>query len=148
MGRYTAAAHDHLVVPARALITPGQQRRTRLAGGTIPTGVPVRLLVDTGSRRSTLVPSVSAHLNPVSHHPLQMQRSAGNMETALFWVSLEFPGTRLTAVTELAVARVPMPPLLQAFHGLIGRDLLRRWESFLFRGRRGRFTIRDAPGLF
>jgi hypothetical protein len=62
---------------------------------------------------------------------------------------LEFPDTALAAIPELVVARAPVPPSLQAFHGVIGRDLLYRWESVLLPGRRGRLTIRDTPqGLF
>jgi hypothetical protein len=46
----------------------------------------------------------------------------------------------------LAVARLPLPASLQGFHGLIGRDLLGQWESLLYEGQRGRFTIRDSAG--
>jgi hypothetical protein len=70
-------------------------------------------------------------------------------EANLHWVRRAFPGTSLQDVAELSVARLPLPPSLQGFHGLIGRDLLRRWDSFIYEGRRRRLTIRDTPaGLF
>jgi hypothetical protein len=75
-----------------------------------------------------------------------VETSVGSTETPLYWVRLEFPDTGLAPVTEVAVARLALPPSLQAFHGVIGRDLLRRWAYFLYQGRRGRFTIRDTPG--
>jgi hypothetical protein len=31
---------------------------------------------------------------------------------------------------------------------VIGSDLLRQMESFTYEGRRGRYTLRDTPGLF
>ncbi len=69
----------------------------------------------------------------------------GSAETGLYWVRLDFPGTALTSLSEIVVARLPLPPSLVGFHGVIGRDLLGRWESFFYEGRRGRFTIRDRP---
>ena len=146
MGKYTAAVRDRLVLPARVLLTQGQDRSIRLAGRSVPGGVAVQLLIDTGSGRSTLVPSVIAQLNPAFRDTVRVETSLGATKTPLFWVRLEFPGTGLAAVPEVAVARLGLPPSLQAFHGLIGRDLLRRWEWFLFEGRRGRFTIRDTLG--
>ncbi len=106
----------------------------------------MRLLIDTGSGRSTLVPSIIAQLNPTSREVLRVETSLGIAQTPLFWVRLEFHGTALAAIPELAVARLALPPSLLAFHGVIGRDLLRRWESFVYQGRRGKFTIRDTPG--
>jgi hypothetical protein len=66
----------------------------------------------------------------------------------LYWVRLAFPETALNPFDNVQVARLAMPPDLAQFHGLLGRDLLRRLESFLYEGRRGRYTLRDTPGLF
>jgi hypothetical protein len=71
-----------------------------------------------------------------------------SVETELFWVCLEFPGTGLPSFPEFPVARLPMPPRLAQFHGLLGRDLLRQFASFEYEGRHGRYTLRDSPGLF
>ena len=68
-----------------------------------------------------------------------------SVETSLFWVRLEFPESSLASIPEVAVARLSLPPSLGLFHGIVGRDLLRRWDSFLFEGRRGRFILRDTP---
>ena len=66
--------------------------------------------------------------------------------TNLFWVCLEFPEAGLASFPEVLVARHPMPAMLSQFHGLLGRDLLRRLESFEYLGRRGRYCLRDTPG--
>jgi hypothetical protein len=108
--------------------------------------VAVRLLIDTGSKRTTLIPGIIAHLNPVGQSEVRVETSLATGRTELFWIQLEFPGTSLATIPELAVARLQMPPSLATFHGLLGRDLLFRWYSFLLEGQRGRFTLRDEPG--
>ncbi len=64
------------------------------------------------------------------------------------WVCLEFPGTNLATFSEVLVTRLAMPPGLSHFHGLLGRDLMRRWDALLYEGRRNCLTLRDEPGLF
>jgi hypothetical protein len=145
MGQYTAAVHNRLMLPARALLSSGQEQRVRLAGGAVPAAVLVQLLIDTGPGRSTLVPSIIAQLRPASQGVVRVETSIGSAETPLFWIRLEFPDTNLAPVSEFAVARLALPSSLAGFHGLIGRDLLSRWEHLLYQGRRGRFTIRDMP---
>ena len=146
MGKYITAVQDHLILPARVLQPLGQQDAWRLAGRRVPASVPVRLIIDAGSKRSTLVPGVLAHLKLIPQRSVWVETSLAAVETTLFWVHLEFPGTSLEPIPMLLVARMALPPSLRAFHGLIGRDLLHQWESFLFQGRRGRLTIRDKPG--
>ena len=146
MGKYTAAAPDHLVLPARAHLTRGQEEARRLLGRPVPAPVPVRLLIDTGSRRSTLLPSVVTHLELEVVGTVRVETGVATVETNSHWVRLEFPQTALAAVPALVVARMPLPPSLHSFHGLIGRDLLRGWESLVYLGRRGQFSIRDTPG--
>lgn len=53
--------------------------------------------------------------------------------------------TGLGAIPELLVARLGLPSSLPAFHGVIGRDVLRRREYFRYEGRRQRLIIRDKP---
>jgi hypothetical protein len=115
-------------------------------GQPVAAAVPVRLIIDTGSRRSTLLPSVIAPLNPAIQGTARVETSLASGAANLYWVRLEFPDTRLAPIPELAVARLALPPSLSAFHGLIGRDLLSCWEYFLYAGRRERFSIRDTPG--
>jgi len=144
MGKYSTAVADHLVLPARVLLTSGQEELLRLAGRTAPAFSPVRLLIDTGSKRSTLSPTTIAHLNPIARGPTRVETSLASAETNLYWVRLEFPGTTLAAIPELAVARLALPPSLASFHGVIGRDLCLRWKYIFIEGQRGRLTIRDT----
>jgi hypothetical protein len=88
---------------------------------------------------------VIRHLQPAPGADVQVETSLASVEATLFWVRLEFPGGTLGPIPELAVARLGLPPSLSTLHGVIGRDLLRQWESLLVEGRRGRFTIRDTP---
>lgn len=146
MGKYTAVVGDHLILPARVHQTSGQEQLSRRTGRHVPVPLSVRLIIDTGSKRSCLVPGILNHLRlePTDH--VRVETGAGHWETTLTWVRLEFPGTSLAPIPDLLVARMPLPPSLRSFHGLIGRDLLHQWESLLFEGRRGRFTLRDVPG--
>ena len=68
--------------------------------------------------------------------------------TDLGWVCLEFPEARLASFSEVLVARLPMPPAIMRFHGLLGRDLLDRLPSFEYLGLRKSYTLRDRPGWF
>jgi hypothetical protein len=77
-----------------------------------------------------------------------MMTSLGTTHTRLHWVRLEFPDTDLLPIPILAVARLSLPPNMTGFHGVLGRDVLSRWESFHWQGRRGRLAIRDVPGWF
>ena len=61
---------------------------------------------------------------------------------------LEFPDAGLAPFPEVLGARLPMPAALSQFHGLLGRDLLRRFESFEYEGRRGCYSLRDRAGMF
>jgi hypothetical protein len=146
MGKFTAPVSDHLILPAQVAQPRGQAQSFQLMGRGVPAPVPVRLLLDTGSKRSTLVPGIMDHLQPFVASKARIETSLAAGETDLYWVRLEFPGTSLAAVPLLAVARLTMPPPLRLFQGVVGRDLLRQWESFHFEGRRGRFTLRDTPG--
>lgn len=146
MGQFTTVVHDHLVLPARVALTEGQVHRDRLLGRAVPGPVTLRLIVDTGSKRTALVPGVIDHLTPARAGDARVETSAASVVSMLYWLRLEFPDTALAPIPSLKVARLPLPPSLQAYHGLIGRDLLHHWESVLFEGRRGRLTVRDTPG--
>jgi hypothetical protein len=143
MGKYSTDVKERLQIPARVLLTGDEDAHLRSTGRTVPGHVPVRLIVDTGSKRSTLLPSVITHLNPSFRGSVKVETSMGFSKTNLFWVRLEFPQTSLAPIPEIAVARVPMPSSLAAYHGVIGRDLLSRWEFILYEGVEGRLTIRD-----
>jgi hypothetical protein len=145
MAKYRAAVGDHLVLPALVRPTLGQESLFRMAGQDIPSPVPVRLLIDTGARRTTLVPRIIQHLQPPSGHEVEVVTPVATLASSLFWVRLEFPEAGLADIPHVQVARLAMPARLSMFHGLLGRDLLRYWESFLYEGRRGRYTLQDTP---
>jgi hypothetical protein len=145
MGKYAADVEDRLILPGQVRLTREEDQARLLLGRVAPAPISVRFIVDTGSRRTTLVPGVIAHLQITSAGAVRAETSLATGRTDLFWVRLEFPGTTLAPVPEFAVARLDLPAPLRTYHGLIGRDLLRRWESLLYEGRRGRFTVRDGP---
>jgi hypothetical protein len=63
MGKYTAPVEDHLILPAVASLTARPAHLLRLAGQPVPAPIAIRLLIDTGSKRTTLVPGVVRQLN-------------------------------------------------------------------------------------
>jgi hypothetical protein len=144
MAKYSASVEDRLILPALVGLIHEQEQIWRMLRRVVPAPVPVQLLIDTGSTRCTLLPSVLTRLNPYQLGLARLETSLGIARAALFRIRLEFPHTKLAAIPEFVVARVPLPSSLSAFHGVIGRDLLRRWESFCYQGRRGRLTIRDT----
>jgi hypothetical protein len=105
-------------------------------------------LIDTGSKRTTLVPDVLRHLDPQADVAVRVATALAAGLTKLFWVRLDFPEAGLAPFDPVQVAGLAMPAALGQFHGVLGRDLLRRLESFDYEGRCGRYTLRDTPGLF
>jgi hypothetical protein len=146
MGRYTATVQDHLILPARVRQTEGQEQAYRLLGRAVPAPVPVRLVIDTGSKRSALIPGLVDRLELALTGKARIETSQTSVEASLFWVRLEFPEAGLKSLPQVLIARLPLPSSLATFHGLIGRDVLRAWEYLYFEGRRGRMTIRDVLG--
>jgi hypothetical protein len=146
MGKYTATVQDHLILPALVSLPAGEERLRRRAGRPMPAPEPLHLLIDTGSRRTTLIPGIIRHLDPPAGVDVQVVTPLAAVVATLYWVRLEFPESGLASFEVAQVARLPMPPGLSQFHGLLGRDLLCRLESFEYEGRRGRYSLRDAPG--
>jgi hypothetical protein len=148
MGKYTASVEDHLILPARVRLPPVDEHRIAGEGWGVPAAVAIRLLIDTGAKRTTLIPGIVDHLRPTSGAEARLVTPLGSVITDLVWVCLEFPEAGLAPFLEVLVARHPMPPALAQFHGLLGRDLLARLHSFEYQGRRGRYSLRDTPGWF
>jgi hypothetical protein len=146
MGKYRASVQDHLILPARVGLSAGRAHFMRRAGRSVPAPVSLHLLIDTGSKRTTLIPGIIRHLDPPGGDRVRVEAPLRTGATRLFWVRLDFPEAGLAPFELVQVARLSMPPALASFHGLLGRDLLRRLESFDYEGRRGRYTLRDAPG--
>jgi hypothetical protein len=146
MGKYIASVEDHIILPARVRLPPGDERGLARSGRRVPAPLPVRLLIDTGASRSTLLPEIIRHLSPTPEGEFRFQTPLGSSTTDLFWVCLEFPEAGLASFPEVLVARLPMPAGIREFHGLFGRDLLGRLESFEYQGRRRQYALRDTPG--
>lgn len=147
MGTFQAPVEDHLVLPARVGLTGDEGRLRQLRGRSIPAPVSVRLVIDSGATRTTLNPGIVRHLDPASGHDVRVVTPSEPLTSTLYWIRIDFPGTRLTAFEFVQVARLEMPPALRHFDGLLGRDLLRRWDEFRYQGRRGRYLIHDTPGF-
>jgi hypothetical protein len=146
MGKYIAPVEDHLVLPAHVRLPPNEEHWRADAGGNVPAPVLVRLIIDTSAKRTTFIPGVLDHLQPPSGARAHLVTALGSALIDLVWVCLEFPEAGLLTFPEVLVARLPMPPALRQFHGLFGRDLLGRLESFEYEGRRGQYALRDTPG--
>jgi hypothetical protein len=112
----------------------------------VPSPLAIRLLIDTGAKRTTLIPGVIRHLGPPGGAEVLVETPLASVTTTLAWVRLAFPESGLATLDPVSVVRLPMPPALSQFHGLLGRDLLRRLEAFLYEGRRGQYVLRDTPG--
>jgi hypothetical protein len=148
MGKYVAPVEDHLILPARVRAPEGRERVFRATGQVVPAPVAIRLLIDTGAKRTTLIPGIVRHLRPSSGPRARLDTPLGSVITDLVWVCLEFAEAGLASFSEVLVARHPMPSSLAQFHGLFGRDLLSRMHSFDYQGLRRRYVLRDRPGWF
>ena len=146
MGKYSADVDDHLVLPAVVSLTPGSEHFRRQAQRRVASPVSILLIIDTGSKRSTLIPGIVRHLDPEPGQHVRLVTPQAVGRVRLFWVRLSFPEAGLASFDHVQVARLAMPPELAQFHGLLGRDLLRQLESFDYEGRRGAtpFAIRLA----
>ncbi len=148
MGKHIAAVEDHLILPATVRLPDGEGLLRQRAGRRVPSAVPVRLLIDTWSKRTTLIPGIVRHLDPRPGSDVRVAAALYTGMARLFWVRFDFPEAGLAPFELVQVARLAMPPDLARFHGLLGRDLLQRLHEFNYQGRRGRYTLRDTPGLF
>lgn len=148
MGQFTSDVEDHLILPALVGLTRGSEHLRRRLGRSIPSPVPIRLLIDTGAKRTTLIPGILRHLALPASGEVRVITPLAAGNTQFYWVRFDFPNTTLASLDPVRVARLDMPPELANFHGLLGRDLLFQLHSLYLEGRRGRYTLRDTPGLF
>jgi len=135
-------------MPAAVSQVLGQQREFRILRRPIPRPVPVQLIVDSGSKRTSLIPEVIRQLQPYAAGKVRVETSLAVGESQLFWIRFEFPTSSLQPIAQVAAARLELPRSLAGFHGIIGRDVLRQWDWVLFRGRRRYFTVRDSVPWF
>jgi hypothetical protein len=66
MGKFVATVQDHLILPALVSLSAGPAHLRQQAGQPVPAPVSVRFLIDTGAKRTTLIPGVVSHLDPPS----------------------------------------------------------------------------------
>src|SRR5947209_20147731 len=112
MGKYTASVEDHLILPAKVRLLEAEESALAGRGRGVPAPVAIRLLIDTGAKRTTLIPGVVNHLGPTVGSQAQLITPVGSVMTDLVWVRLEFPEAGLAPFPRVLVARHPMPPLL------------------------------------
>src|SRR6516164_3714303 len=110
MGKFIASIEEQLILPARASLTQEQEQFLRRRSRPVPASVPVRLLIDTGSKRSTLIPGVLRHLDPLAASDVRVETGLAAVMATLFWIRLEFPDTSLAPIPWIAVARIGLPP--------------------------------------
>ncbi len=146
MGKFIAPVEDHLIIPAMVRLTLGDEQQFALRGQQAPAPLSVRLLIDTGSKRTILIPEILDRLMPTLGARARLVTATGAAMTDLVWVRLEFPETDLAPISHVRVARHRMPPMFSQFHGLLGRDVLRQFESFEHLGRRGYYALRNTAG--
>jgi hypothetical protein len=144
MGILRNRVHDELVV--QALVSPIMEESLR--GQDTPQRLFVHLIVDTGSKHSSLTPAVLGRLGCPPGRPVRVQTHVGEGVTNYYAVRLEFPFSTLTPLPEVRVVALEMPIVFANYYaGVVGRDALRRWAT-LYNGPRRRLTVRDRPSLW
>jgi len=77
-----------------------------------------------------------------------VQGLTGSKAASLHLVSVDFLNGGLAPIPKLAIACLEMPPIFrQEYQGVLGRDVLHRWET-LYSGPRRRLTIRDHASVW
>lgn len=138
---------DPLFLPVLITTSADQTETHRRRGRPLPTPVSTRLVLDSGSRQSCLSRSIVDHLQAPLVGRSRIHTATGVQPVDRFQVRLEFlPGT-LKAIPKLRVAAIQVPAKLAGYGGVIGRDILDRWE-FFWSGFRRRLTIRDYPSFW
>jgi hypothetical protein len=110
-----------------------------------PRTTAVRLVVDSGSSRSCLSRTVCDSLNLETKGQWRLIGTTGEETVRFSRVTLTFPGSTLGPIPWLHVGRI-QPHRLSEFHGVLGRDVLSKWE-LLYRGPNATLTIRDHLSL-
>ena len=74
MGKFITSVHDHLILDACAIVTDKDRHLLQAEGRPVPPPVPIRLVIDTGSGRSSLIPSIIAHRLIIRDSPNRLLR--------------------------------------------------------------------------
>jgi hypothetical protein len=119
-----------------------ESRSLRWDGLPVPSPVLAQAILDTGSQRTTLRARILRQLGCPEQSRVHVHTSMGAGFAASYVAALAFPSGSLASLPRLIVAAAELPPSLAGFDGVIGRDILNRWETF-YSGLRQRLTIRD-----
>ncbi len=98
MGQYRCAVEDRFILPGQVRLTRGTEQARLLLGRTVPAAIPVRLVIDTGSKRTCLTPATLDLLGAPPEGRARVATSLGTVKTELYGVRLEFPGGTPAAV--------------------------------------------------
>jgi hypothetical protein len=147
MGIYRCEVEDVLFLPVRVSFPRAEARLRLSAESEVSSPLLVRLILDSGSRYCSLRPHLMRQLRPPFLRRVEAQTQLGTSATEMFTVDLAFAEDRLAPLSSIRIVALGMPPRLRAYDGVIGRDVLSRWE-ILYRGPRGRLTIRDHASFW
>src|SRR5438552_4002148 len=142
MGIYRGQVQDIPCLPIKVSLPVEESRFLRWMGRTVPAAAEVTVIVDTGSKRSSLRPRILQELHCPRRSTVQVQTSTGQGAAVFYVACIEFPASTLKPFPRALVAGLSMPQTLAAYDGVIGRDILSRWETF-YSGLREQLTIRD-----
>ena len=134
MGIYRGRVQDLLTIPVS--VSPP---------GSGPAAVRERLVtfvLDSGSSYLFAHTRRHSRVGPPLQRRVRVSTQLSESAASLYEASFAFPTCTLAPIPKVTVASLPMPQRLAAYKGVIGRDLLRAWETF-YGGPRGQLTIRD-----
>jgi hypothetical protein len=146
MGSYRGHVPDLLLVPA-SVSRPSPDPVVEKKGNPDAADVLVSLMLDTGAKYCSVTPEIIQQLGLPFLRPARVSTHIGQGAANLYVASLAFPASSLAALPTVIVAGLAMPPHLAGCHGVIGRDVLRRWETF-YSGPRERLTVRDHRSVW
>jgi hypothetical protein len=107
----------------------------------------VSLILDSGSGYCSLKPEVIRRLEPPLRRSVLVRTHLGEGSAGLYAARLTFPLGSLAPLSDILIAGLAMPADLAAYDGVIGRNVLRGWET-LYSGPRQRLTVRDHRSLW
>src|SRR5690242_17680903 len=108
MGVYRSSVEDVLFVPVRVALLPTDARALQWRGALVPAPIEVRLVLDTGSRRSCLTPNILRYLQCPPGHPVSVHTSTGERGTNYYEVGMEFLSGSLAPLPRVEVAGNPL----------------------------------------
>src|SRR5258707_15564404 len=101
MGKFRAPVADQLILPAVVGLPAGEIRSRRYSGRPVPEAVPIRFLIDTGAKRTTLIPGLIDRFAPQISRTVRILPPLAVGTASMYWVRLEFPEAGLAAFEKL-----------------------------------------------